>query len=278
MCNFRVREIIRYFIAISSLCILLVILLFVLFEIGIDGEIVTDFNELRPNLIREKRSVHTINENNKIRPVLNHEFSSKRKRRQTQIDPLQQETVGDVFLRQKRLNDDLKRFQYKFEQCKVMEPNDSKCDEFYREILEISKLLKDNMYLILDIYKKYDNQMPPVSTSDVKIVDNIQPVPKFHEEFENHRPDDHWNNEKSKTIIDVIHQKEHTRLLPPFEPINPSVVEQRDRGDGDKTINPLKNQNFGKFKMEFSINPMKSLTWRRLNMISRCDWSNTIAL
>lgn len=237
-CNIRAKEIKRYFIIIGCLCVTLVILLFVLCQIGIYEQIETDLDISQPT--RAKRSVNSIVNFEKSAKQLKPIKLAKRKRRQVLWHQSDFEIYEAARTRRKRLSEDLKHFEAEFERCKKLKKNDKKCEEFYKEIIQISNLMQENMSFMTEIYKKYEN----VERSDMHLVEDVHPVPRFHEELEHQHTDDRWNGEKTKTILDVLHQRERPGLMPAMQP-DSSPDRLREKNDNDKVISPLKNPNFG---------------------------------
>lgn len=177
--SIRVREIKKYFWIIGTLSISLVILLFVLCQIGVNYNQIESISEL--NLNREKRSVKFL-ENENIDEI--QKFWSQisdRKRRNIDIDQNDLRMFEIEFIRRKRLITDMKDIEDKFENCKKFQ-NDDRCERFFKDIVQINKLLQENVVLMDEIRKKYDK----IEENKIQQVVHTRPM-LIHEEIE---PDD----------------------------------------------------------------------------------------
>lgn len=253
-CTIREKQIKRYFIIIGCLCISLVFLLFLMCQIGFYKQIETD---LEPsNTIRDKRSYLIVKEVNDVNvQSFENSLKNKLKRKRRQVpdvyqaeyeyeNPLYQSEMAfeDPLVRRKRVTDYLGGIENQFEQCKRIDPNNPKCKEFYTQIVELKNFLKENDEYIIEMTKQ---RAPNEQT--IRLMEEVQPVPRFHEELDNQLREERWNNERSKTIFDVVRHKEHVDE-PSHMQENLNSHSFRDKIDNDKVISPLKNTNFGKKK------------------------------
>lgn len=234
--SIRMNEIKKYFWVIGTLSISLVILLFVLCQIGvnyyqIDSVSVVDLN-------REKRSVNSFESESidEIQSFLSQ--ISERKRRNIDIDQNDLLLIENEIIRRKRLITDMKDIEAKFENCKQFQ-NDERCQQFFRDIVQINNLLQENVELMDVIRKKYDK----MEQNKVQPVVHGRPVP-IHEDLD--RTNKLWNNEKSK-FLDALHNEQKHKPQP-----IPGLREFREKND-DKAITPLKNPNFGNVLVQLFI-------------------------
>lgn len=222
------KEIKKYFWVIGSLSISLVILLFVLFQIGVYYYQIDNVSDLSLN--REKRSVNSFESENIDEIQSFWSEISERRRRNIDIDQNDWRTVENEIKRRKRLITDMQDIEAKFEKCKQIQ-NDQRCEHFLREMAQINKLLQENMVLMEEVRRKYDrieqNKMQPVV--------HTRPVP-IHEDLD--RANNLWNNDKTK-FLDALHNEQKHVPQP-----TSGLREFREKND-DKAITPLKNTNFG---------------------------------
>lgn len=193
-------------------------------------------------------------------------------KRQLAYNPIyydEQPMVGN--LRQKRLAEKLKEIQFKFEQCRNVNPIPMDCEQFHREMVEVHQALDQEIQMSkfgpyydsqnyavdepnYDNFRKFsDLPDPPGNVAmhelnrEDKALQSVQefsPFPKFHEEMDS-RLLNSWN----------VHEPPPPQNAPvfpvqpppvPFEGTLPSFGSERD----NEKISPLKAQNFGK-KFEY---------------------------
>lgn len=227
------REIKKYFWIIGTLSISLVILLFVLCQIGVNYNQSESISVL--NLNREKRSVNFMQNENIDEIQRFWSQISDRKRRNIDIDQNDLRMFEVEFIRRKRLFTDMRDIEDKFKNCKKFQKDD-RCERFFQDIIQINKLLQENVVLMDEIRKKYDK----IEENKMRQVVHTRPV-AIHEDLD--RTNNLWNNDKFK-FSDALHN-EQKHMLPPA----PSLREFREKSD-DKVITPLsKNPNFGNVLM-----------------------------
>lgn len=244
----RIYEIKKYFWVIGTLSISLVILLFVLCQIGVNYYQIDSVSDLTLN--REKRSVNSVENESNIEEIQSlWSQISERRRRNIDIDQNDLNLIQDEIIRRKRLITDMKDIEAKLENCKRKQfQNDQRCEQFFREIFEINKLLKENVVLMEEIRKKYDK----IEQNEMQPVPHNRPVP-IHEDLD--RKKNLWNNDKSK-FLDALHNEEKHMPQPQPQPQlqqMPSFREFRQKND-DKAITPLKNPSFGNVSCNYLCN------------------------
>lgn len=168
--------------------------------------------------------------------------------------------------RQKRLSDQLKEMQMKFEHCRNTHPISSDCEKFHREMIEVHQAL-DHEIRMSEFGRYYDSQNYAVDQPNMEklslipdlpgevplhelnredkvlqSVNEFSPFPKFHEEMDNPLLNS-WNvNQPPQNAPEL-----HIPPSRPFEGAIPSIGIERD----NEKVNPFKAQNFGKkFKLK----------------------------
>lgn len=193
-------------------------------------------------------------------PKSQEEIALHRTRRQSQIDPVESPYYPDENVRTKR--EHLQQVQAQFEECRQSQADQSKCDQFYREMVALRQALNFEIGTLRQVAQNpLPNSEQPKELSNHKMsewhdsvqkpfnemnregqamqkVNEFTPFPRFHEEMDNQRIN-LWN-------VDDPTMKTPDESMPR----SPSQAPRKQSltatlRENDK-ISPLKTQNFGK--------------------------------
>lgn len=169
------------------------------------------------------------------------------------------EKVWSDKLRKKRMAAEmLDELNAKLKNCRATK-NDKSCDELYKRILEVASDLTGKLVqmksMMMDF--RHENQLTESSAMEThkkesnsnvtKLMNSFKGVaPSIHEDMTGNE-DKFWNYEKLKLVEELIEDKHRIR-----EQKGPTQKQMKPNGRDteDKTVTPLKNENFG---MERSV-------------------------
>lgn len=161
---------------------------------------------------------------------------------------------NDEIVRRKRLSEHLDHVRRQFQLCRSSQIDQSECEKFYREMVQVSAALNQEIDNLSELGRSAQNpsEMPhdsrrPAWPADPALqplrelkqedkmlqkVSELAPVTRFHEDMENANI---WNEKMPNK------QQEYIKF--PNSQFAPKVAQFRD----NEKITPLKNTNFGKY-------------------------------
>lgn len=209
-------------IGLTSICLVIVLVL-MLYAFDYDENVVNGqqqsakfvetyiFKEFQTAAIKEDLRKRSIPEQSISKSVSDKFDRVERFKRQLPINSVYYAEQPVENTRQKRLSEHLQDVRMKFEQCKNSQSDPMECAKFYREMMEVSDALKQEIQSIGEIPRNFDSpdyavgqenyenygkfaQLPDVSGDTMhefnredKILQSaneFSPFPKFHEDLD----------------------------------------------------------------------------------------------
>lgn len=268
ICNIRSAGTKRILGIIGVISVVLVIVLFSLLSNNVRESDDNNSDRYKRSTISDIELIEAYENNDEIenKQKSEEEIASHRTRRQSQIDPIESPYYPDENVRTKR--EHLQKVQAQFEECRQSQADQSKCEQFFREMVALRQALNFEIGTLRQVSQNpipnseqkkeisnhkmsewNDSVQKPFNEMNregqaMQRVNEFTPFPRFHEEMGNQR-NNLW------TVDDPA-------MKTPDEPMprSPSAPPRKQSLAAtlreNEKISPLKTQSFGKSRQNAS--------------------------